>query len=170
MNPTIQLTFRYSERDYVLAARAHLATRTRLFLDIPLVFILAGVGAYLWRSPAHHWVGVISVLISVIFSLILVLGFIVIPQIAFRREPKFRDEYSLSFSPEEIHFQTKSIDSKIQWSFYAWALIDPHSYLLCHGTNSFTVIPKRAFQDVDQRRAFELLLEECIPKLVRKGN
>jgi hypothetical protein len=99
----------------------------------------------------------------------LVGAFSVIPKLNFRREPKFRDEYSLAFSPEGIHFRTAHIDSHLQWSMYSRALVDAHSFILYHGTNSFTVIPKRVFETPEQLALFERLISEKIPKISTKG-
>jgi hypothetical protein len=123
---------------------------------------------YLWRSPSLRWLSVASIGLSVVLSLILAMAFIVIPPIAFRREPKFRDEYLLTFSHESVHFKTANIDSVIQWGMYSRALIDSHSYLLYYGTGSFSLIPKRAFQGTDQQKAFEVLLTESVPRIISK--
>ena len=153
--------------DYVRALRAHYASHLRLRLDIVLAFVLAGISAYLWRSPSLHWLGLACVVVSVAFALMLVGAFIVIPPLAFRREPKFRDDYSLTFSPESIHFRTAHIDSQLQWSMYSRALIDAHSYVLYYGARQFTVIPQRVFQSVEQREAFERLLIQHVSQIVR---
>lgn len=168
MNSTISLTFRYAERDYVRALRAHYASRLRLRFDIVVAVVLACIGAYLWRSPSLHWLGLACVVVAVAFGLILVVAFSVIPPLAFRREPKFHDEYSLTFSPEGIHFCTAHIDSQLQWSMYSRALIDAHSYLLYYGSRQFTVIPKRVFQSAEQRQAFEQLLTQHASQIVRR--
>jgi hypothetical protein len=98
-----------------------------------------------------------------IFGLILVAAFLVIPRLAFRNQPKVRDEYFLTFSQEGIHFQTAHIDSHLEWSIYSRALVDAHSYVLYWGSRTFTVIPKRVFQNTEQQGAFEQLLTERIP-------
>src|SRR5262245_34094208 len=105
VNSTINLSFRYAESDYVRALRAHYASHLRLRLDIVVTVVLACVGAYLWRSPNLHWLGLTCVVISAAFALMLVAAFTVIPPLVFRREPKFRDDYSLTFSSEGIHFR-----------------------------------------------------------------
>ena len=130
--------------------------------------VIAGIGAYLWRSPDSHWLGVACVLISVGFALVLVAAFAIIPPLAFRREPKFRDDYSLTFSHEGIHFRTAHIDSQLQWSLYSRALIVAHSYLLYYGTRQFTVIPKRVIESAEQQQAFEQLLSTHVSKIVRR--
>jgi hypothetical protein len=167
-NSTVSLSFRYSESDYVRALRTHYASYLRLWLDL-IVVVVGGIsGAYLWRSPGWHLLGMAFVGVSAIFALMLLAAFVIIPPLAFRREPKFRDEYSLTFSGEGIHFKTAHIDSRLQWGMYLSALVDAHSYVLYYGTRTFTVIPKRIFQSAEQKSAFEELLVAHVPKIVTK--
>lgn len=164
---TVNLAFRYSQNDYVRAMRAHYRSRLRLPLDIAVAIVTAGLGAYFWRSGSQ-WYGVALLCMSVVFALILLAAFAVIPYVAFRREPKVRDGYSLTFSPEGIHFRTSHIDSDLQWSMYSRALVDEHSFVLYYGSQSFTVIPTRVFQTAEQREAFERLVNKHVPLVVRK--
>lgn len=164
---TVNLSFRYAEEDYVRAMRAHYASRLRLPLDIAVTLVVAILGAYEWRSGAHA-IGIALLCVSGVFALILVGAFAVIPRVSFHNQPKFRDEYSLRFSPEGIHFQTAHIDSTLQWGMYTRALVDTYSFILYYGTQQFTVIPKRVFQNASQRQAFERLLFEQVSKVVDK--
>ena len=168
MNSTVNISFRYLESDYARALRAHYASRLRLRLDIVVAIVLASIGTYLWRSPGLHWLGVGCVLVGALFALMLVAAFTVIPRIAFRREPKFRDDYALTFSPDGIHFRTAHIDSQLQWSMYSRALVDSHSYVLYYGSRQFTVIPKRVFQNAEDLQAFEQLLTQHVSQIVRR--
>ena len=106
---------------------------------------------------------------SAVFGVILVAAFLIIPPLAFGNDPKYHDEYSLTFSPEGIHFQTAQIDSNLEWTIYSRALVDAHSYLLYWGSRTFTVIPKRVFQNAEQQGAFDQLLVDHMPKVVRRG-
>ncbi len=168
MSSTINLSFRYSENDYVRALRAHYASQLRLPLDILVIIILIAAGACFWRSPSLHWFAVGGIALAVVFALMLVAAFTVVPALVFRREPKFHDDYSLAFSPEGIHFRTAQIDSQLQWSIYSRALVDAHSYVLYYGSRQFTVIPKRVFESIEQRQAFEQMLSEHISNIVRR--
>jgi YcxB-like protein len=168
VDSTVNLSFHYLESDYVHALRAHYASRLRLRLDVFVTLVLASVGIYLWRSPTLHGFGVGCVILSILFALVLVAAFTVIPLLAFRREPKFRDDYSLTFSTDGIHFRTAHIDSELQWSLYSRALVDHHSYVLYYGSHHFTVIPKRVFPSVGQREAFERLLTEHVSPIERR--
>jgi len=164
---TVNLSFRYAEQDYVRAMRTHYASRLRLPLDIAVIVGVAVVGAYEWRSGSHGF-GLTLLCVSGIFALMLVAAFAVIPTITFRRQPKFRDDYSLSFSPQGIHFRTAHIDSDLKWGMYTSALVDAYSFILYYGTQQFTVVPKRVFRDVLQRQTFEQLLMQNVSKVVDK--
>ena len=168
MSETINLTFRYLELDYVRALRAHYSSRLRVRFDIAAAIVAALLGAYSWRSPEYHWLSVVCVTASAAFVLMLFAAFIVVPPMAFRSQAKFRDDYSLTFSHDGIHFRTAHIDSQLQWSLYSKALIDAHSYVLYYGSRQFTVIPKRVFQSTDQQQRFELLLIQHVPQVVRR--
>jgi len=170
MNSTIQLTFLYAERDYVRAMRAHFASRLRIKLDLAVAAAAALSGIYLWQSPDLRWWGVGLLCTSATLLLMLFAAFFLIPRLVFRREPKFRDEYSLSFSPEGIHFRTAHIDSQLQWSMYNRVLIDAYSIVLYHGVQSFTVIPKRVFESPEQLAALERLISESIPTISKSNS
>jgi len=164
MDRPIKLMFRYSEQDFVRAMRAHLSSRLRIPLDVVMTSLLLAVGLYLWPS----WYGVTLLSIAGSFIALLIALFFIVPHLIFRHEAKFRDEYELTFAEAGIHFLTVHIDSQLQWSIYSRALIDPHSYILYYGARSFTVIPKRVFQNAEDLIEFEQLLQEKIPKIVRR--
>jgi len=170
MGSVIHLSFRYSERDYVRAMRAHYASRLKLKLDLAIAVGAALLGGYLWLSPDSRWWGMGLICLSAVFVLMLVAAFGVIPRLVFRREPKFHDEYSLTFSPEGIHFRTAHINSQLQWSVYRRALVDGHSFVLYYGNHSFTVIPKRVFETPEQLTAFDRLMSEKIADISRRNS
>jgi hypothetical protein len=164
----VNLSFRYTEKDYLRAVRAHLRTRLRLPLDVLIVVALAALGAYEWRSQETHWYGVTAVTVSALFGLLLIAAFTAIPSLMFRREPKFRDDYSFTFSRVGIQFKTAHIDSELQWTMYTRALVDARSYILYYGARRFTVIPTRVFQNGEQQGIFERLVTQNIKEIIRR--
>jgi hypothetical protein len=169
MNDTVNLSYRYSERDIVRAMRSHYALHMRPRLDIFATIVLAAVGAYLWRAPDSHWFGVSLVGVSAAFSLLLLAAFVVIPPLAYRLNPKYHDDYSLTFSSEGIHFRTVHVDSQLQWSLYSRVVVNANSYILYYGSRTFTVIPKRVFENSEQETAFKGLLAEHVSKIVTRS-
>ena len=168
MDERIDLSFRYAKSDIVRAIRSHNASQMRPRLDVVLTAILAVAGAYFWNSSGWHWFGIFCAATSTAFFLILIAAFAIIPPLAFRLNPKYREDYSLTFSPEGIHFRTVHVDSQLQWNLYSRALIDGYSYLLYYGTRTFSVIPKRVFQSLEQQNAFELMIGQHVPKIITK--
>jgi YcxB-like protein len=162
---TVNLSFRYTQTDYVRAMRAHFASRLRLPVDIAAVVGAAALGAYsLWLGS--HIAGVVLLALAGLLLMMLLAAFFVIPVLTFRSEPRFRDEYALSFSQQGIHFQTAHIDSDLQWTLYTRALVDASSFILYYGSRQFTIVPRRVFQDDAQRLMFERMLAQNIAKVV----
>jgi hypothetical protein len=168
MSPSIHLSFKYVKDDVVSALRAHYRSRLRLPLDISVTALLIFLGCYFWRSSDSHWLGVLFVTVATTFAIILISVFGLVPIIIFRREPKYRDEYSLDFSSEGIHFSTANIDSRLEWGLYTNVLVTNESYILYYGDSALTVIPKRVFDSTEQQNQFDELVAVNIPKIVRK--
>ena len=168
MSEAIHLSFRYAKADIVRGMRSHYASRMRPRLDIVLAVGLALAGTYLLRSPDSHWSGVFALCASAAFVAMLLAAFVILPPLAFRLEPKYHDDYALFFSADGIHFRTVHIDSQLQWDLYSRALVDDYSYVLYSGSRIFSIIPKRVFQGPEQRQAFEQMLGQHIPRIVKK--
>jgi len=165
----VKLSFRYLEYDYVRTLRVHCASCLRLRLDCLAVIVLAVVGIYLCRLPNWRWSGIVCVAISAILALILIVAFTIIPRLAFRHGPKFHDESRFTFTEEGISFRTGYLDLRLQRNIYSRAFVDVHSWVLYHGSRSFTVIPERAFQSAERRQLFEQLLTHHVPDIDRRG-
>ena len=169
MNPPIHLRFRYTERDYLLAIRAHHTSRVRTWVDTGMALLLVGLGIFLLPSPDSRWAAMACFVSVGLVLLLRTLALYVIPLLMFRREPKFRDEYSLRFADEGIHFRTPHIDSHLEWGMYVRVLIDAHTCILYYSRRQFTVLPKRVFKSEEQREAFERMLEEHVKVITRRG-
>jgi hypothetical protein len=84
--------------------------------------------------------------------------------IFFKRNPKFKEDYTLTFRPESLHFKTVTIDSTLAWTHYEAVLEDSVLFVLRYGKSLFTAIPKRALKDEDEMDRFRALLQAKIPK------
>lgn len=85
-------------------------------------------------------------------------------RIQYQRNPKYRDEYYLTFSPENIHFKTAAIDSVLQWTNYDDVIENADLFLLMYGKGLYTLVPKRCFHSNDEIDAFRALLNQTIPR------
>jgi hypothetical protein len=162
MDP-ITVEFRYLQEDYLQAVRAHQRANLGLgnLLSIPIGAVAA---AYFWHSQEYHWIAVLGMFTAAAFSVLYLAAFFIVPLIFFRSEPKFKDEYSLEFTDDGIHFKTSNLDSRINWSLYSSVRITRTAYVLYYGRRHFTVIPKRVFKSDAEQERFVGLIESKIPR------
>jgi len=80
----------------------------------------------------------------------------------FKRNPKFLDTYHLTFEEKAMHFQTRTIDSRIQWDQFDSSLEDDQLFLLVYGTRMYSIIPKRAFRTETEMREFRSFIARKI--------
>ena len=175
---SVQLSFKYTEEEYIAAARFFVLRTKETLIRLVLFYALVAVGFALLLMVIDIalplWV-TISLLLLV--GVALFHGFLLdLPRRYFRGDPKFRDEYSLVFFDEGIRFKTRSIDASIAWSLYTGVLENENFYLLIYGKNiaSVSIIPKRAFQDSKQEAVFREMLRRHIdhrlpPKKITEG-
>jgi len=83
-------------------------------------------------------------------------------KVEFQRNLKFREEYHLTFSRENIRFKTVSLDSTLQWTYYERMVESPSLFLLMYGRGLYTLIPKRCFLSNNDVVAFRALVEKTI--------
>jgi hypothetical protein len=83
-----------------------------------------------------------------------------LPRRVYRGDSKFRDEITLTFSAEGVALRTTGIDSKVDWKLYTDVRESDVCYVLVYGRDirTMTAIPKRAFKDAKQERAFRRLV------------
>jgi diacylglycerol kinase len=171
MNSIVTVSFRYSASDFVSAWQTRFASRNRLKQN--LTFALVIVVWALYMSYAHRsqfeW---LLFSFSAAAVLLLILGSVafrsVIPRVIFGISPKFREAYTITFSPEGVRVQTPRGDTKLDWSRYSRAMLDSEAYILCYGKNQFGVIPKRAFQTPEDQQAFEQMLMRFVPETTKR--
>ena len=169
MSEPIDLSFHYTQQDYVRGYRAHAFARTPFFVDVLFAIGVAALGAWCWTLPDFHLWGAGAMLAGAIFLALVVAAYWIIPVTVFRREPKFRDDYRMVFSAEGIHFKTVNIDSQLQWTLYTHALAANYCYLLYYGKRHLTIIPLRVFQSSKEQERFDAMIRQHIPRIETKN-
>jgi|SRR6185503_16173584 len=170
MNEPVHISFRHTETEYLAATRLYFLRSTVLQTGWIVTFVLVSAGLVLLPLILDYYLPIWFTL-----SLIGVFGaglfhrtVIDLPRRYFRGDPKFRDEYHLTFSDAGIEFQTLNMSSMIAWSFYTGVIENDKFYLMKYGNNihSVSMIPKRAFADSRQESTFRQMLRRNLdPKL-----
>lgn len=125
--------------------------------------MLFGIGC--WAKYGFSWIWIIALAVGILGMVIRFVAFYVMPSIRFDKEPKFKDEYILSFNDDGLNFHTEHLDSKLDWNYYYKAWETDKFYLLFYGKSLFTIVPQRAFDDDEHERSFRSI----ISKNLREG-
>ena len=171
---TVHLSFRYTEKEYLDAIRFYFWHSKELFARLIVSCVLFSIGLLL----IYAWLEfLIPVWATVILMFIAGVGFfhgyvIDLPRGYFRGDPKFREEYNLTFSDDGIEFKTQNINSSIGWSLYTRVIENDSFYILVYGKNihSLSIIPKRVFRDSQQERTFREMLCRNIDSRLKVGD
>ena len=163
MSESVHLNFSHTEQEYLAATRLYFFNSTGLltWFIVTLVFLTVGLVAFLPIILNYSLPLPISILLIGITGVAWYHGIVIdIPRRYFRGDPKFRDEYHLTFSDAGIEFQTVNMSSMIAWNFYTSVIENDKFYLMKYGNNinSISIIPKRAFADSRQETIFRKLL------------
>ena len=164
MSETVALRFRHTEGEYAAAVRLYMlrspSISVRLAVLFPLLFacvffLFLLFDAGLLFSLATAGAAAATLLAWLFFAL---------PRQRFRSDPRFRDEYSLEFSDEGIHFRTDAVDARIKWELYNDVIENESFYVLVYGASMITVVPKRAFRRPSDEARFRELLGRHLPE------
>jgi hypothetical protein len=142
---TISIDFINKLEDHIKAQQVLYGQGVFAKLDKAIALLLFGFGIYCVTFAGLYWWTMIwfPLAIAEWFNLLSLSRWRT--KIEFQRNPKFREEYHLTFSLENIHFQTASIDSTLAWTHYERIVESPDLFLLMYGKGLYTLIPKRCF-------------------------
>jgi YcxB-like protein len=154
----VELSFTYTEDEYIAAARLFYSrgydSKFHLHLGLGL---LACALLFAWLGGDVYIAG-----------LALLAGCLLIawrhyvnstlPRMHFRRNPKFRQPYELSFADDGILFRSTDMESRVAWDFYTSVWETKDFYFLVYGKDMFSLVPKRVFRGPRQEAAFRELL------------
>ncbi|MDX6694951.1 MAG: hypothetical protein QOF02_2554 [Blastocatellia bacterium] len=162
MSNVVEIQFRYTEAEYSEAARHYLNRTYHTRFNIILGLLVFFGGAAFWMLEADSIFGPICLVLGALLLLIAANSYFVVPQRIYKRNPQLREEYQLQFSDDGIAFRSKGIDSTLQWSLYKEVWETERFYFLLYGKDAFSLIPKRAFTDEWQERAFREMLQKHV--------
>jgi hypothetical protein len=159
---SVQLSFKHDEKEFLAATRLYFWHAKELLVRLIVIDVLFAVLVLLLNAVVGFILPVWAVAALVVIAWVAWFHGVVIdiPRARFRGDPKFRDEYHLTFRDENIGFKTENINATFNWNFYSGVIEDDNFYLLIYGKhiNSFSSLPKRAFRDSNQESIFRRML------------
>ena len=171
----IQLKFTHTEAEYLGATRLLLFGQKVLLIRTAafLVLVVAGILmlSLLGDFAFPLWA---SLLLGVVMAGgFAYMGLVDAPRRFFRKDPKMRDEFLLTFSEEGVAVKTAQIDSKLAWSLYKGVQENKSVYVLVYNDParmSMTLVPKRAFRDPSEELEFRRLVQREVDQSLALTN
>lgn len=173
MNDEIVIRFRPELRDQVHASVVHYRAGRLRICDRIAGTIGAMAGVTLFVVNGWRWWLAILIPVAIAEWSDVLHAHALQAWVSFKRNPKFRTEYALTFRPEGIRFKTATIDSNLDWSYYDGVVEDSRLFLLRYGKSLYTVIPKSAFTnegDMDRFRELARMKIAAYRICGRKGH
>jgi hypothetical protein len=155
------ISYRPTQADLIHAARAWEGRHWRAARYVVSAALFA-CGSFLLILGAQRWWGGVFVLIALLEAFNLLPAAVLRAMIEFRTNPKFREEFELTLTPESLQFRAPSIDSTLKWTLYSSFFETGKAFILVYGTRMSTVIPKRALGNDAQLRELRELLSSAI--------
>lgn len=78
--------------------------------------------------------------------------------------PKFKEQYVLTLTPEDLHFERATINSTLKWTHYSRFFETEKAFMLVYGKRMYTIIPKRALSNLQQTDELGTLLSSVLEK------
>lgn len=162
----VELRFSLTEQEYLSAMRFYIL-RSKALLVRSIIWLVLVAGGLTLLNVLLEFNLPVWFIVALIFLIALAWfhAFTIdLPRRHYRGEPKFRDEYNLTFADAGIEFKTKSIESSLAWSLYTGVVENESFYILIYGKNlpSLTILPKRAFRDRKEEIAFRQMLRRHV--------
>ena len=170
----VEIHYSLTEKEYLAAVGFYLMRSMRLMAQPIVWLVLVAAGLFL-LNVVIDFILPIWFIVALVF-LIGVAWFhaylVDLPRRYFRSDPKFRQEYNLTFTDAGIDFKTRDINSSIAWSLYTKVVENENFYILVYGANipSLSILPKRAFRDSNQEATFRQMLRRHVDHTFQLGD
>jgi len=154
----ISLQYNISLKDFLDAYEYHwrlnkLGTKSNSLLA------LTGIIIGLFSFVINYIAGIVISVCSVILIVIIMLRKFLYTR-AFKNSPKYVSEIKVLFTDNNIVTENAAGKSELNWSIYNKFIENKDYFLLYLSNNSFSIIPKRAFQKNEDLDDFRNMLKK----------
>lgn len=84
---------------------------------------------------------------SVLWFILMISFWFVLPGIIYRRSATFRDRFKVSFEEQHMFLENERGSRSWPWTAFSSMIESPHFFHLYFDSRSFFIIPKEAFDD-----------------------
>jgi hypothetical protein len=154
--------FEYEKKQVMSALRHHFISRPEikiLLIIVNLFTILCAVLFYM-----HKIQPISFLLFSLLWFVLLVTFWTILPLSVYRRSNTFQDRFSMDFNDSEVVLQTERGSQAWDWKDFSTFLETPFFFHLYFNSRAFFLVPKDAFPDLEQLQATRSLLRRKLKR------
>ena len=154
--------FGYEKKQVLQALRYHFITRPEIKVLLIVVNVFTIISAVLLYL---HRIQPISFLVfSVLWFLLIISVWKILPASIYRRNQTFRDEFSMNLDDREVVLATHRGQHAWQWQDFSSFVESPYFFHLYFNSRSFFLVPKDAFRGIPELQEARQLLRDKIRK------
>ncbi|MBQ6868652.1 MAG: YcxB family protein [Clostridia bacterium] len=161
---SVSISFEYEENEYINADRRYLSVSGQVS-KVRIITLAALAALCLLCAYTIEQIAIVSFVCFVIIVLSLMkmtYRYFIKPKSNFNSKQKNAKSYSFTFTKDKISLTTQRASADFQWKMFKKLYETSDMIYLAHANKSFTIIPKRAFENEEQLAAFR--------KIVGQGN
>lgn len=138
--------FEYEKKQVLSALRHHFISRPEIKILLIVVNLFTILSAVLYYM---HKIRPLSFLLfSVLWFVLLVTFWYILPLSVYKKSQTFRDQFSMDFNDREVVLQTERGTHAWDWGDFSSFLETPFFFHLYFNSRSFFLVPKDAFSDL----------------------
>ncbi len=129
----------------------------RVFAVLAALAFVVGITLTLTGDAS---LGLPTIGVAIVWSLLTAGSLFVGPVLQYRRQPRLRDEQSHCFADDGITVSFADAESHLKWTFYEVLAELDDVYLLRHQKRFANIIPRRAFSSREDENRFRQLAQQ----------
>jgi YcxB-like protein len=154
--------FEYEKKQVMSALRHHFISRPEiktLLIIVNLFTILSAILFYMHKIQPLSFL-----MFSVLWFILLLTFWTLLPLTVYRRSQTFQDQFSLDLNEKGVVLQTERGSVAWAWDDLSSFLETPFFFHLYFNSRSFFLVPKDAFNDLETLQETRALLKRKIKK------
>lgn len=155
--PSVTIRYQNTAEEHAHAAKLYYKTTFTSKMDKAAAILFLLFGIYAAITIGVKWWTMIFIVLAPVEWFNLLSPYSLQAKLWFKWNPKYHEEYEITFSEDSIRFKTPTIDSNIDWKMYNSMLEDDQIFLMIYGKRMYSVIPKRAFVNAEDQNVFREL-------------
>jgi hypothetical protein len=158
----VSISFSYDKKQVLQALRYHFLSRPEIRIMIIVVNVFALLSAVLFY---FHRILPLALLVgSFLWFAMMISVWFILPSVIYKRAATFKDHFVMDFHQEGISLGNERGSTNWNWQSLSKTMETPQFFYLYFTPQSFFLVPKDAFESVEQRNELRELIKENVKR------